>query len=161
MLMFLSLSLVVCLPSSLDTSRGYFSWTETFPEEFATTECERGVTTRFCSKTGVWEKPVTEDCYVSTNELFRYIERVCGTLRSTGMRTVHGLSSVPLSSQHGFSEDNLRELLFAVNQLLREDEVASERYVRIVRQILREFMREVNANRQEVEEEVSHSQRLM
>lgn len=122
---------VVCLTSSLDTSRGYFSWPETFSEEFATAECERGVATRFCSNTGAWEKPATGNCYVSTNELFRYIER------------------------HGFTEDNFRELRFAVNQLMAENEVANERYARIVRQILREFMEEVDANLRQMDSEVS------
>lgn len=70
------LSTVVCGSLSLDTSRGYFTWPETFPEEFAAVQCENGITRRFCSRTGVWDKPVVTDCYVSTNELFRYIEKV-------------------------------------------------------------------------------------
>ena len=73
---------------------------------------------------------MTGDCYVSTNELFRYIER------------------------HGFTEDNFRELRFAVNQLMTENEDANERYARIVRQILREFMEEVDANLRQVDSEV-------
>ena len=61
---------------SLDTSRGYFSWPETFPSETAVVKCENGTGTRFCAVTGDWEKPVVTGCYVSTNELFRYIEKV-------------------------------------------------------------------------------------
>ena len=72
-----SIPVVVCLASSLDTSRGFFSWPETFPGETAITPCENATTPRFCSLTGQWEKPNTSDCYVSTNELFRYIEKVC------------------------------------------------------------------------------------
>ena len=68
---------VVCLASSLDTSRGFFSWPETFPGETAIIPCENGTTPRSCSSTGQWEEPNTSDCYVSTNELFRYIEKVC------------------------------------------------------------------------------------
>lgn len=56
--------------------------------------------------------------------------------------------------QHGFTEDNFKELLFAVHQLLREDEEANERYARIVRQILREFMEKVGTNQREVDREV-------
>ena len=69
------------------------------------------------------------------------------------------IHTVLFTLQHGFSEDNFRELLFAVNQLLREEEVANERYARIVRQILKEFMQDVNANSREVESEVSCKRR--
>lgn len=41
--------------------------------------------------------------------------------------------------QHGFSEDNLKELLFAILQLLRESEEPVVRYTAVVDQILQEF----------------------
>lgn len=77
---FCSAHVVVCLVTSLDTSRGYFSWPETFPGEVAGVKCENGTSVRTCSIEGEWEKPDTSNCYVSTNELFRYIEQVCGLL---------------------------------------------------------------------------------
>lgn len=57
--------------------------------------------------------------------------------------------------QHGFTEDNLNELQFAVFQMQRESEVANSRYVQIVDQILREFLAAVEAGPREVDAEVS------
>ena len=71
-----ALPTVICLVSSLDTSRGYFAWPETFPGEVARTRCENGSSLRRCNVLGEWEKPDTSSCYVSTNELFRYIGKV-------------------------------------------------------------------------------------
>ena len=66
----------MCLATSLDTSRGYFTWEETFPGSSAEIQCENGSSIRVCSALGEWEKPIISDCYVSTNELFRYVEKV-------------------------------------------------------------------------------------
>lgn len=57
--------------------------------------------------------------------------------------------------QHGFTEDNLKELRFAVFQLQRESEEANGRYVQIINQILREFLEEVERGPREVDTEVS------
>ena len=66
----------MCKKVSTDTSRGYFSWPTTFPGETASVKCENGTATRHCSAEGVWSKPVTTSCYVSIEELFRYLEKV-------------------------------------------------------------------------------------
>lgn len=73
---FISSQKVICGEVSMDTSRGYFAWPETFPGESAEVQCVNAVTTRVCSSAGLWEKPFITDCYVSTAELFRYLERV-------------------------------------------------------------------------------------
>ena len=61
---------------------------------------------------------------------------------------------IELISQHGFSDDNLRELRFAVEQMRRLSEEAVPRYVQIVDQVFKEFFAEVNTDRGVVDIEV-------
>jgi len=63
---------------SMDTSRGYFTWPTTFPEETAAVPCENGHALRYCTEEGKWDKPIISDCYVSPEELFRYLLQVSG-----------------------------------------------------------------------------------
>ena len=51
--------------------------------------------------------------------------------------------------------DNFKELQFAVNQLLREKEKPSPKYVQIVDQILQELLEKAHTGSVEVEEEVN------
>ncbi len=76
MALIIILIIVICLESSLDTSRGYFTWPQTYPGEVSEIVCERGKTRRACSVSGFWQTPFITNCYVSTEELFRYIEKV-------------------------------------------------------------------------------------
>lgn len=63
--------------------------------------------------------------------------------------------SLFLFVQHGFTEDNLEELLFAVLQLLQEGEEPGTRYVQIIDQIFQEFLAEMKADASKVNTEVS------
>lgn len=63
--------------------------------------------------------------------------------------------SLLISVQHGFTVENLEELLFAVLQLVKEEEEPSTRYVQIIDQIFKEFLTEVKADRMKVNSEVS------
>ena len=57
--------------------------------------------------------------------------------------------------QHGFSEDNLKELLFAVLQMVRQNETATVKYGEVVEQIFQEFLALLDISDIEAEEEVS------
>lgn len=59
--------------------------------------------------------------------------------------------------QHGFSKDNLKELLFATQQLSRENEVASSKYAEVVDQIFQEFHDQVDSNIFQAEQEVGET----
>ncbi len=50
--------------------------------------------------------------------------------------------------------DNFKELLFAINQLLRESEKPSPRYVKIVDQILQELLEKLRQDLVEMDSEV-------
>ncbi len=52
------------------------TWPTTFPEEKASIKCEQGMAERYCTKEGTWEKAIIDTCYVSTKELFRYLQKV-------------------------------------------------------------------------------------
>lgn len=49
----------------------------------------------------------------------------------------------------------MRELEFAIHQMLREAEEGNGRYARIIRQVLKEFIQEVETDQMVVETEVS------
>lgn len=49
----------------------------------------------------------------------------------------------------------MRELEFAIHQMLREAEEGNGRYAQIIRQVLKEFIQEVETDQMVVETEVS------
>lgn len=153
----LFLVLVVCAAASLDTSRGYFTWQETYPQEIAEVQCENGTTTRFCSVLGEWEKPNISDCYVSAEALFKYIDKV-GWCMHCYYSDLAVSSSWHGCIQHGFSENNLRELLFATRLLVREKERPKIKYARTTLKTFLEFADQVEGNSVTVDSEVSSQQ---
>lgn len=85
------------------------------------------------------------------------MEKVSNKIERTKFESflVEQLFNPLLCLQHGFSEDNLKELQYAVHQMQREGEKTNERYVKIIDQIFREFFDKAKTGLIEVDPEVS------
>ena len=67
----------MCVSETLDTSRGFLEWPESYPSETIKIPCkEGGVAIRLCSITGQWEEPDLSNCRVSAAKLFKYLMMV-------------------------------------------------------------------------------------
>ena len=68
--------IVVCERDGTDTSRGFFDWPESYPNEIIRLPCVNGTTVRMCDSNGVWEPPFINDCYASIDAIIKHVIEV-------------------------------------------------------------------------------------
>jgi hypothetical protein len=107
---------VVCEADTTSHPRGEYYWAKSKPGmvELPCQHSEEGVAKRQCSRDGIWDHPILDECYGDIETIFRYLDKVPFSCRS------------------------FHELLLAVRQATRE-KAFEVKYVSIVARFFNDF----------------------
>jgi hypothetical protein len=107
---------VVCAADRTSHPRGEYYWAKSRPGmvELPCQHSEEGVAKRQCSRDGIWDHPILDECYGDIETVFRYLDKV------------------------PFSCLSFHELLLAVRQATRE-KAFEVKYVSIVARFFNDF----------------------
>ena len=71
-------SAVVCAADRTSHPRGEYYWAKSRPGtvELPCQHSEEGVAKRQCSRDGIWDHPILDECYGDIETVFRYLDKV-------------------------------------------------------------------------------------